>query len=151
MEDIPQDLVFNWDQTAMKIVPGGFWVMGKGTKCVKITTLNDKRLITAVFACSLSGTFFPIHLIYKGTTSKCLPKNVNFPKDWNISCNRNHWSNESMTIDYLVKLVIPYVNERRKELKLSADHPALAIFDVFKGQCTERIFKMLEDNNILYM
>ena len=62
-----------------------------------------------------------------------------------------HWSNESTTIDYLVKIVIPYVNERQKELKLSADHPALAIFDVFKGQCTERVFKMLEDNNILYV
>ena len=29
MEDIPKDLVFNWDQTAMKIVPGGTWTMEK--------------------------------------------------------------------------------------------------------------------------
>ena len=48
-------------------------------------------------------------------------------------------------------MVIPYVNGRRKELKLNANHPALAIFDVFKGQCTERVFRMLEDNNILYV
>ena len=48
-------------------------------------------------------------------------------------------------------MVIPYVNGKRKELKLNADHPALAIFDVFKGQCTERVFRMLEDNNILYV
>ena len=41
------------------------------------------------------------------------------------------------------------MQERRRELKLSVDHPALAIFDVFKGQCTERVFKMLEDHNIL--
>ena len=34
---------------------------------------------------------------------------------------------------------------------MSADHPALAIFNVFKGQCTERVFRMLEDNNILYV
>ena len=34
---------------------------------------------------------------------------------------------------------------------MSADHPALAIFDVFKGQCTEHVFRMLEDNNILYV
>ena len=99
----------------------------------------------------MSGKFFPIQLIYKGITSKCLPKNVNFPKDWDITCTENHWSNESTSIDYLVKIVIPYVNGRRKELKLSADHPALAIFDVFKGQCTERVFRMLEDNNILYV
>ena len=121
----------------------------KGTKHVKIAALNDKRLITAVFACSLLGKFFPIQLVYKGTTSKCLPKNVNFPKDWDITCTENHWSNESTTIDYLVKIVIPYVQERRRELKLSVDHPALTIFNVFKGQCTERVFKMLEDHNIL--
>ena len=40
MEDIPKDLVFNWDQTAMKIVPGDTWMMGKKNKmcqdrCVK--------------------------------------------------------------------------------------------------------------------
>ena len=99
----------------------------------------------------MSGKFFPIQLIYKGITSKCLPKNVNFPKDWDITCTENHWSNKSTSIDYIIKIVIPYVNGRRKELKLSADHPALAIFNVFKGQCTERVFRMLEDNNILYV
>ena len=40
IEDIPEDLVFNWDQTAMKIVPGGTWTMEKRNKacqdrCVK--------------------------------------------------------------------------------------------------------------------
>ena len=40
MEDIPKDLVFNWDQIAMKIVPGDTWMMEKGNKmcqdrCVK--------------------------------------------------------------------------------------------------------------------
>ena len=30
----------------------------------------------------------------------------------------------------------------------SYSHPALVIFDVFKGQCTEEVFKMLEDNHI---
>ena len=40
MEDIPEDLVFNWDQTAMKIVLGGTWTMEKRNKvcqdcCIK--------------------------------------------------------------------------------------------------------------------
>lgn len=72
MEDIPKDLVFNWDQIAMKIVPGSTWIMEKKrTKHFKIALSNDKHLITAVFGCSMSGKFFPIQLIYKGTTSKC--------------------------------------------------------------------------------
>ena len=36
----------------------------------------------------------------------------------------------------------------RNELKLSSDQPALAIFDVFKGQQTEDVTKLLEENNI---
>ena len=37
----------------------------------------------------------------------------------------------------------------REQLKLASDQPALAIVDVFKGQITEDIAKLLEDNNIL--
>ena len=36
----------------------------------------------------------------------------------------------------------------RNELKPSSDQPALAIFDVFKGQQTEDVTKLLEENNI---
>ena len=60
MEDIPKDLVFNWDQTGMST-----WTMEKkGIKHVKIAALNDKRLITAVFGCSISGKFFPIYSLF---------------------------------------------------------------------------------------
>lgn len=30
MEEIPPELVFNWDQTAISIVPGSSWTMEKG-------------------------------------------------------------------------------------------------------------------------
>ena len=50
--------------------------------------------------------------------------------------------------EYQEKIIIPYVNRKRKELKVSADQPALAIFDVFKGQQTKDIAKLLEENNI---
>lgn len=54
-------------------------------------------------------------------------------------------------IEYVKQIVIPYVSEKRSELKVSSDQSALVIFDVFKGQCTEAIFKLLEENNILYV
>jgi len=31
------------------------------------------------------------------------------------------------------------------------DYMALVLFDVFKGQCTPRVLKLLEDNHILYV
>ena len=40
------------------------------------------------------------------------------------------------------------MDRKRKELKLSSDQPALAIFDVFKGQQMEDVTKLLEENNI---
>lgn len=40
------------------------------------------------------------------------------------------------------------MKEKRRQLHLEVDRPALVIFDVFKGQCTEDVLKMLEDNHI---
>ena len=66
----------------MKIVPSSAWIMEKsGTKRVEITAIDDKRQITAVFACLLAGSFLPIQLIYKGTTARCLPRGSNFQTD----------------------------------------------------------------------
>ena len=152
MEDIPSALILNWDQTAMKIVPSSAWTMEKkGTKRVEIVAADDKRQITAVFACSLTGNFLPIQLIYQGTTQRCLPKNVQFPADWHVTYTANHWSNTDTMIDYIKHVIIPYVTETRTRLKLNADHPALVLFDVFKGQCTNEVLQLLQDNNILYM
>ena len=52
---------------------------------------------------------------------------------------------------YIQKILLPYVTLKREQLGLEADHCALAIFDVFKGQCTEKILSLLENNNILYV
>ena len=126
MENIPADLVINWDQTAMKIVPSCSWTMEqKGTKRVEIVAIDDKRQITAVFGCSLSGNFLPVQLIYAGTTERCLPKNVPFPTDWHITCTANHWSNEETMEAYVQNIIVPYVIKKREQLGLQANHCAL--------------------------
>ena len=74
MEEIPHDLIINWDQTGIRYIPVGSWTMEKeGAKQVETTGVDDKRQITAVFAGSLTGDFLPPQLIYKGTTCQCLP------------------------------------------------------------------------------
>ena len=56
----------------MKIVLSSSWMMEKrGTKHVKIAAIDDKRQITALFTCTAAGNFFPIQLVYKGTTKRC--------------------------------------------------------------------------------
>ena len=52
-------------------------------------------------------------------------------------------------IAYLNHIIIPYINAKRKELVLNQEHPALAILDVFKGQCTENVFQLLEETTML--
>ena len=51
MEEIPADLVINWDQTGIHYVPVSNWTMGQeGSKRVEITGLDDKHHITTAFA-----------------------------------------------------------------------------------------------------
>ena len=150
MEEIPFDLILNWDQTGLHVVPGSTWTMEeKGCKRVEIIGMDDKRQITAVICGSPTGNLLPFQLIYSGTTKACLPKYDGIPSDWHITCTSNHWSNELKMKEYLELIIFPYVRQKRKELNLQDDHPALAIFDVFKGQTTDAIYEMLEKNRIL--
>ena len=94
LEEVPDCLILNWDQTAIKYVPVAEWTMEKqGSKKVKIAGLDDKRQITAVFAATMSGGFLAPQLIYKGTTQACVPT-VSFPDSWHITFTHNHWCNE---------------------------------------------------------
>ena len=53
---IPDQLVFNWDQTGIKLVPARDWTMAEeGSKQVKVHVLDDKRLITALLTATFSG------------------------------------------------------------------------------------------------
>ena len=97
----------------MKIVPSSSWTMEKhGTKCVKIAAIDDKCQITVLFTCTAAGSFLPIQLRYKGTTERSFPNNVTFPQGWNITCSPNHWSNGDTMIEYVQKILIPYVTEK---------------------------------------
>ena len=84
MEEIPAELILNWDQTDIKIVPSSTWTMERqGSKHVEAVGVN-KRLITDVFCGSLVGDFLPIQVIYKGKTPRCHP-HYQFPLDWDIT------------------------------------------------------------------
>ena len=139
MEDIPPDMIINWDHTGIHYVPVSNWTLAKeGSKRVEIAGAEDKRQITAVFAATKSGKFLPPQVIYAGKTKKCIPS-VKFPDDWLVTHTENHWANERTTQDYIRLILLPYVTQTRKDLSLPEDHPALVIFDRFKGQCTPGI------------
>ena len=91
LDEIPPELIINWDQTAIQYVPVGWTMESEVAKRVEISRKDDKRQITAVFAGSMVRDFLPVQLVYQGKTSCCLPK-INSPEGWHITYSVSHWS-----------------------------------------------------------
>ena len=63
MTEIPSELVINWDQTGIKIVPVLSWTMEKkGAKRVEVAGVDDKHQIMDVFAATAVSEFLPVQL-----------------------------------------------------------------------------------------
>ena len=146
MEEVPIELILNWDQTGVKIVPTSNWTMElSGSKRVEMSALTDKRQITAVFCGNMVGDFLPVQLVYKGRTNRCHPR-YKFPSGWHISHSPNHWSTEETMVQYVENIIHPYVESVR--YTLSCDSPAVVIMDNFKAQITQKVYELLNSYDI---
>ena len=146
MEEIPPELILNWDQTGIHLVPVSPWTMEQaGSKRVEINGISSKQQITAVFCGSLTGDFLPVQLIYQGKTSRCHPT-FDFPDNWHITHSPRHWSTEETMIQYIDEIILPYVKRQRDAFDDTT--AALVIMDNFKGQITDSVNSLLESNNI---
>ena len=146
MEEVYPELILNWDQTGIWIVPSFTWTMDReGVSRIEMVGAKDKRQITAVF-CTLQGDFLPVQLIYQGKTNRCHPK-FRFPPGWHITHAPKHWSTEQTMVQYVHNIILPYVKLIR-ELKQNDSASALVIMDNFKSQVTDAIHILLEENNI---
>ena len=147
-DEIPPPLIINWDQTGIHYIPVSSWTMEKeGTKRIELAGKEDKRQLTAVFAGSMAGDFLLPQIVYQGKTNRCL-SHVYFPVGWHVTYSANHWCNEITMKDYINKIILSYVKQKREELMLADDHPAVVIFDNFEAQCTSNLLTILDDNNI---
>ena len=149
MNEVPPQLILNWDQTGIQLVPMGQWTMHRASdKVIPIANVDDKRQITAVLAATLTGEYLPPQVIYKGKTMRSHPK-VSFPQGWDIWHSDYHWSNEETMKRYIENVILPFVSQKRESLKLEKTHPALALFDCFRGQTTPTITSLLKCHNIV--
>ena len=93
MNEVPPELIFKWDQTALHLVSTGQWTMHRaGEKVITISKCfnrDDKCQVTAVFAATLTGDFLALQIIYKGKTEHSLPK-VSVPSGWDLWHSDNH-------------------------------------------------------------
>ena len=140
IHSVPEDLILNFDQTPLSYVCSASHTLHKkGEKSVPLGT----------FTVTMSGLFLPMQLIYEGKSPRCLPQGITFPENFNLTFTPNHWSNEDKVIEHLEKVVFPFVVEKRKELSLPDEKKAILVFDVFKGQKTERVQSLIADNNCI--
>ena len=64
IKEVSSELIMNWDQAGIKIVPSSLWTLEKcGSQLVEIIGTDDKRQFTAVFCGTLLGEFLPPQLI----------------------------------------------------------------------------------------
>lgn len=146
---IPSELVLNVDQTPSSYVSVGRMTMtDKKTSSVPIKGLTDKRNITLTFTISLSGEFLPMQIIYQGKTPASQPKNTKFPSGFLITQNPKHYSNETETLKLLDKVIKPYVEKKKEELKLPETQKSLLVWDVSKGQKTDKVVSKLSSMNV---
>ena len=58
MDEIPSELVINWDQTGINYIPASWTMAEEGSKRVEMIGKDDKRQLSALLACSMLGNFF---------------------------------------------------------------------------------------------
>ena len=106
---------------------------------------GKKKQITGAFTATMSECFLLMNLIYKGKTYRFLPKGIAFPENFKLTFTPNHLSNEVTVIEHLEKIGFPFISEIRKELSLPDNQKTVLIFNVFKGQKTERVHNLIAD------
>ena len=145
---IPDDLIINFDQTGVNLVPSPEWTMEvKGVKQVPVTGISDKHQDTLVLSVDMAGGVLPPQIIYQGKTSQCHPK-FPFPAEWNINHSPNHWSNTETMLTYAEEVLIPHVKQTRERLDLSPSQPACVVLDVFAAHRTTVFLDKLRSNHI---
>ena len=103
---IPFQLIVNWDQTGIKLVP-----ILLNTQC-QVHGIGDKRQITATFAVSMFGAFLPMQILYEGKTERSHPK-FNLPENFDTWYSPNHWPNAEFTNRFVEKIIIPLYKESK--------------------------------------
>ena len=146
--NIPPELIINWDETGAKYVPTSEWTLAEeGSKQVNVIGKEDKREMTVLLSCTMSGFLLPPHLIYCGKTNKCHP-NITFPPEWDVHHSENHWSTEATMLHFIDCVIAPYVQSTRERLGLEEDNFALALFDVFAAHRCDSVLQSLQKNHI---
>ena len=142
------DLIINFDETGLPMVPSSQWTMAeRGSKDVSLLDMDDKRQITAVLACTPTGTLLPPQLLYQCSTTRCHPPaHVLFPHGWDIWHSESHWSTRETVKRFISKILKPYADSVISELALPDSQRGLVILDVYAAHRTPDVLEEFQRN-----
>ena len=120
------ELMINWDQAGVKLIPSQNWTMEQqGSSQVEIAGISDKRQIMLTSAGSMSGELLPLQLLYQGKTTR--HPQYPYPPGFDVWHTPNHWANEDTTMRFISSVILPYVKAIRAKNN-TPDQGALVIF-----------------------
>ena len=110
----------------------------QGTAHIPVRGGDDKRDISETVIQSLSDKILPFQIIYNEKTERCLPKNDTGKESFLFPYNEKHWSNDVVTWSLIDKIVAPYIENVKKELRVPDNQKSLLMWDAFIRQGTSR-------------
>ena len=63
-----------------------------------------------------------------------------------MTFKESHWVNVITTPQYIDEILLPYVKQKRQDLKLSDNQSCLVIFDRFKVRCNNILIPLVPAN-----
>ena len=139
---IPSQLVINWDQAGVKLVPSSNWTLEQeGRERVEITGLNDKQPHLQVHS---QGTYFHC----KSCTKERLRGAILPRRSLMASTYGMHQTIGPMKEPHFIHRECHSTIHVCKKLP-TPDQVALVIFDVFKGHTCDSVHTLFESNRIL--
>lgn len=131
------DLVINFDQTAIVVADNSAHTFDiRGSKQVGVTGKEEKRAWTAVNIVSAAGHMLPTQIIMKGVTVRSLPsqgspdyqESIRLGFQWSL--NRDSaWSNIPQLHELLYHIIVPFFEERKRDLGYPDDQECFIILD----------------------
>ena len=142
--NIPLELVIGWEQFDLPVIPDGY---SSGTDGDELDGGNSTRSIIGLIAVTMSGNILPFQLVYDGSSTDCHPY-FSFPSDFSIFHHSRQGPNKESILNFMTKIVLPYVRKIRCEKGLKATHPAILIHPALTDG-EEDMISVLQDNSII--
>lgn len=74
---------------------------------------------------------------------------MDIPECFHVTHNPKHWSNTDTTKELLTKIIAPYTEKVKKEMKLLGSQKAIIVWDTFKGENNNDVRALLEKLNMV--